>query len=145
MTNSRFQGKEYYSKNDVFFHNEQWHCFDAHSKLSRPSKKDLLNDLNDQIEFTNTRIHNASHIIVTLGTAWVYRNLDSNEIVANCHKVPQKQFDKELLSVETIHQSLNNIINLIESVNSNASVIFTVSPVRHLKMVLLKTCKAKRI
>ena len=135
--------KKVYSKTDVFFLNEQWHCFDAHSKLSRPSKEDLLNDLNDQIEFTNTRIHNASHIIVTLGTAWVYRNLDSNEIVANCHKVPQKQFDKELLSVETIHQSLKNIINLIESVNSNASVIFTVSPVRHLKDGFVENMQSK--
>lgn len=63
----------------------------------------------------------------------MYRNVESNEIVANCHKVPQKQFTKELLSVEVIEQSLQNIISLVGSVNPNAKFIFTVSPVRHIK------------
>ncbi|WP_298237913.1 GSCFA domain-containing protein [uncultured Algibacter sp.] len=135
--------KKKYTKADVFFLNEQWHCFDGHSKLSKPSKDDLLNFLNEQLEITNTQIYNSSHVIVTLGTAWVYRNIDSNTIVANCHKVPQKQFDKELLSVELICQSLKNIIDLIQSKNPKVSVIFTVSPVRHLKDGFIENMQSK--
>jgi lysophospholipase L1-like esterase len=125
--------KKEYSENDIFFHNEQWHCFDAHSKLSSTSKEDLLCHLNRQIESTYQQINKSSHIIITIGTAWVYKHIESNSIVANCHKVPQKQFEKELLFVDEISNSLKNIVDLIRSINKNTSVIFTVSPVRHLK------------
>lgn len=122
-----------YSENDIFFHNEQWHCFDAHSRLSASLKERLLTELNNQIKSINQQISKATHIIITLGTAWVYRFLESNQVVANCHKVPQNQFKKELLSVEEIAQSLQTMAQLIQSVNPKASIIFTVSPVRHTK------------
>ena len=136
------EGKEYLEK-DVFFHNEQWHCFDAHSKWSNVSKEELLNDLNSQIESTNNQIYESTHIIITLGTAWAYRSVETNKMVANCHKVPQKQFSKELMGVDDIIQSLENIVRLIKSVNSNASVIFTVSPVRHLKDGFIENTQSK--
>ena len=63
----------------------------------------------------------------------VYRNIITNEIVANCHKVPQKQFTKELLSIETIQKNLKKIITLVTDVNKEVKFIFTVSPVRHIK------------
>lgn len=132
-----------YSKKDVFFHNEQWHCFDAHSKLSNTSKENLINQLNKQIDLTSSKLKPASHIIITLGTAWVYRDVKTNSIVANCHKIPQKQFKKELLTVEEVTSSLKNILSLIRSVNYNATVIFTVSPVRHIKDGFVENTQSK--
>ena len=123
----------FYTENDIFFHNESWHCYEAHSELSHSNKAAFLNSLNGIIEKANGQISDASHFIITLGTSWVYRNIETNEIVANCHKVPQKQFKKELLSVEIIEQSIQNSIALIHNVNPNANFIFTVSPVRHIK------------
>ena len=123
----------FYTENDIFFHNESWHCYEAHSELSHSNKAAFLNSLNGIIEKANEQISDASHFIITLGTSWVYRNIETNEIVANCHKVPQKQFKKELLSVEIIEQSIQNSIALIHKVNPNANFIFTVSPVRHIK------------
>jgi len=132
-----------YSESDIFYHNEQWHCFDAHSKLSNISKEHLLEDLNTQIRLTKTNIQKATHIIITCGTSWVYRLLEANSIVANCHKVPQKEFEKRLLSVEEVKQSLQNIVTLISSVNSNAEIIFTVSPIRHLKDGFIENTQSK--
>lgn len=125
--------KEAFTEHDVFFHNELWHCFDVHSELSHPDKETLLQNLNQQLIITNHQLLEATHIIITLGTAWVYQSEDTGEIVANCHKVPQKHFAKELLSVETIQRSLKGIIRLITTVNATAQFIFTVSPVRHIK------------
>ena len=122
-----------YSEDDIFFHNEQWHCFEAHSKISRTSKEDLLKELNTQIRTTSTFLKEASHIVITLGTAWAYRLIERDNFVANCHKIPQKKFLKELLSVDVITESLEAIVSLIKSVNSKVSILFTVSPVRHTK------------
>lgn len=135
--------KKEYSEKDIIFHNEQWHCFDAHSKLSSSSKKELLINLNKQINTTNEQINKASHIILTLGTSWVYRFIKTNTVVANCHKIPQNQFSKELISVETIVDALNNILSLIKSVNNKAVILFTVSPIRHLKDGFIENMQSK--
>ena len=122
-----------YTEKDIFFLNERWHCFEVHSNLSSTNKKELLNLLNQQSQNTNQLLTNASHIIVTLGTSWVYRHIESDTIVANCHKIPQKKFSKEILSTNEISESLDATIQLIKSVNNNATILFTVSPIRHLK------------
>jgi len=124
--------KEYTDK-DVFFLNERWHCFDAHSDMSSSSKQELLQNLNDAIQHTNQEINETSHIIITLGTSWTYRFIETDTTVANCHKVPQKKFLKELLSVDEISQSLESIIALVKDINPSINIILTVSPVRHLK------------
>ncbi|MEZ4795716.1 MAG: GSCFA domain-containing protein [Flavobacteriaceae bacterium] len=132
-----------FTEDDIFFYNEQWHCYDAHSKLSQVAKENLLIDLNNQIGLTTQQLNNSTHIIITLGTAWVYRHIETDAIVANCHKVPQKKFLKELLSVDEILESLGSIITLIRSVNKKASIIFTVSPVRHLKDGFVENTQSK--
>ncbi|WP_026724170.1 GSCFA domain-containing protein [Flavobacterium sasangense] len=122
-----------FTENDIFFHNDLWHCYEVHSELSNSDKDAFLKSLNNIIRSTNKQLNDSTHIIITLGTSWVYRNIESNEIVANCHKVPQKQFTKELLSIHQTEESLQSIISLIHSVNPNCNFIFTVSPVRHIK------------
>ena len=73
----------------------------------------------------------------------VYRNKVSNEIVANCHKVAQNQFDKEILSVETIEKSIQNTIDLVKKINPNCNFIFTISPVRHIKDGFVENQRSK--
>lgn len=132
-----------YANNDITFQNERWHSFDTHSGLSSSDKKQLLENLNSAIAETHTRIKEASHIIITLGTAWVYRCIETDEIVANCHKIPQKKFLKELLSVDEITESLDAIVALLKSVNPNITILFTVSPVRHLKDGFVENTNSK--
>lgn len=125
--------EELFTEDDVFFHNDLWHSFEVHSELSNPDKAVLLHKLNQTVREMHKQISQATHVTVTLGTAWVYRNCQSKEIVANCHKVPQKGFAKELLTPEAIRQSLEAIILLLSTANPSAKIIFTVSPVRHIK------------
>jgi len=132
-----------YSEENIFFHNEQWHSFEAHSKLSNPLKRVLLQDLNDANKLTHQQVHKSTHIIITLGTAWVYRFIESDTVVANCHKVPQKKFLKELLTVGEIAESLKATIALIRSINKSVSILFTISPVRHLKDGFIENQQSK--
>jgi lysophospholipase L1-like esterase len=132
-----------FSEKDILFQNERWHCFDAHSAISSADKNELLNNLNTAISTTNKRLKEATHIIITLGTSWVYRFIETNTIVANCHKIPQKKFSKELLSVDEVSESLEVILALLKSVNTTINVIFTVSPVRHLKDGFIENTQSK--
>jgi len=140
---TRSINKAYYSVEDLCFHNEQWCSLDVHSKLNKISKEELLKVLNTQIDETHQELINASHVVITLGTSWVYRHIATDVIVANCHKLPQKQFLKELLSIEQITESLDAIVSLVKSINPKATFLFTASPVRHIKDGFVENTQSK--
>jgi len=129
----RITNQFFFTEKDIFFHNERWHCYEVHSDFSDVNQKELLGKLNTVLRISLIQLFQASHLIVTFGTSWVYRNFESNAIVANCHKMPQNQFKKEILSVGTIENSIKNTFDLIKKINPNCNFIFTVSPVRHIK------------
>lgn len=135
--------KESLMEKDVFFHNERWQSFDAHSDLSHTNKDQCLSALNKGLLQTHDYIRDATHIILTLGTAWTYRYLKTDRLVANCHKLPQKEFSKELLSGKEIIESLENTLNGIRTLNPKAAVLFTISPVRHLKDGFVENQRSK--
>lgn len=131
------------TKEELIFNNERWHYLNAHSSLSGTNKEVIISNLNTKLEHTYADLKTTSHLIITLGTAWVYRHLQTNEVVANCHKIPQKNFNKELLSIETIYNSLQHVINAIKTINKEVHVIFTVSPIRHVKDGFIENTRSK--
>lgn len=126
-------GNKQFTSEDVFIHNEIWSSFDAHSDLNELDQEDLLESLNHKLQTFKEKLSKASHFILTLGTAWVYKKLESQKIVANCHKIPQKDFTKELLSIESCLNSLKEIEQNLRKINPNIQIIYTISPVRHIK------------
>ena len=122
-----------YSEKDVFFSNGCWQSFRAHSRLNSTSQYEILERLNTALKSTQTQLKNASHIIITFGTAWVYEHIESKTTVANCHKQPQKEFKKSILSIDQLQETFESIRSILKSFNPEVSVVFSISPVRHLK------------
>jgi len=122
-----------YTKADLTQNDGLWHSFNHHSQFSSPDAAKTLTAINTSINTANIFIKEASHIIITLGTAWVYTYNDSGKIVTNCHKVPQRQFTKSLQSVAQITANLERMYKALKSVNQKVTIIFTVSPIRHLR------------
>lgn len=132
-----------YTQDDIFKLNDRWHSFDTHSELSNRSREKLLINLNSALDKTRNRLKNASHIGITLGSAWAYRHLASDSLVANCHKIPQKEFSKILSSPADIVASLGNSIEYIRSFNQAASIFLTISPVRHARDGFIRNMRSK--
>ena len=114
-------------------HQENYHVLLFDSSFQHTNKELLLK----QIEVSSLQLmqslQQTKTIFITLGSAWVYKHIESNAFVGNCHKVPQKEFSKELLSLDQIKQSLFQIQQSIRQVNTQCNIIFTISPVRHLR------------
>ncbi len=132
-----------FSEEDIFQHNGIWKCFETHSELSALDKNKFLQNLNTALQSLQEALFSSTHIVFTYGTSWVYRNIENHEIVANCHKLPQKNFTKELLSIEKISKSIQNIFDRISEVNPNATIVNTVSPVRHIKNGFIENSLSK--
>ncbi|GGG19207.1 hypothetical protein GCM10011344_19760 [Dokdonia pacifica] len=120
-----------------------WKSFIAHSRLNSGSKGAMVDKLKEAQEQLTKAIAKASHVFITLGTAWIYQHNETGIAVANCHKVPQKQFVKGLLPIEETTASLKRQCAIIQKINPKASIVFTVSPVRHLKDGFVENMRSK--
>ncbi len=106
-----------------------WFHYDTNTLLSAPDPSTVLLRYNDALDALRTRLPAARCVIVTFGTAWVYRLREEGRIVANCHKQPQALFRRERLGVEQIVAEWSE---LLAGPLADKETIFTVSPVRHI-------------
>lgn len=120
-----------FTKNDLFLHNEIWNCYDFHSDMSGLEVEKVLQNINDKILETRVFLKETNVLFITFGTAWVYET--NKEIVANCHKVASKEFEKRLLTVAEIETKAKSTLAKLKQYNEKIKIVFTLSPVRHLK------------
>ncbi len=131
--------KKSFTENDVDGH----FSFLAHSDVNGARGLETLANLQIAGENLKHQLEKASHVIITLGTAWVYEIKAAETIVANCHQQPQALFNKRLLSIEEIASALEKIKISIGSVNPAAQTILTLSPVRHTRDGMVENTRSK--
>jgi hypothetical protein len=122
-----------YKEEDLLQLNNLWHSWIHHSVFSGVNKNEVLQKINVSQSCAHDFLEKAKFLIITLGTAFHYRLKNSNENVANCHKAPADFFIKKLLSIEEIKTALLNAITALEIFNPGLKIIFTVSPVKHVR------------
>ncbi len=122
-----------YGEDDIQFSKGLWYNFDFHTRFSNPSKAECLNNMNSAIGNANSFLNDLQNLIVTFGTARVYRLMQTNRVVANCHKIPAKEFGHQIMTVDEIVGSWSILIERLIEKNVNLKIIFTVSPIRHWK------------
>lgn len=116
-----------YQENNLIQHQELFISLEHHGVFSGIDKMHVLENINESIEVAHIFFNSSKYIIITLGTSFVYHHIAQNKIVANCHKIPNKEFEKRLLTIEEIVQRFDSIKNKLK----DKKIIFTVSPVRH--------------
>ena len=127
----------YTTRDEIYL---SWH---HHSELFDTSLGGLKDTLTTLHRKWQSALSDAKWCIVTLGTAWVYRLKEHDQLVANCHKQPGDWFEKQLLSIDRITQSLENIAQFVVAHNPNINLVWTVSPVRHLKDGFVENQRSK--
>jgi hypothetical protein len=128
----------------LFYQNECWNSWNHHSRFSHPDKNICLKSINDSTIAASNFILTADWIFITVGSAFVYE-LDNQQVVANCHKVPTDKFRKRLLTAAEVIESFEKMLDEILKVNPSAKVIFTVSPVRHLREGFVENNRSKAV
>ena len=136
-----------YQEEDLFEARGNWHSWMHHSLFSTPSPKETLTKINDRLAKAKKILMKAKNncepvskvqpsedwLMITFGTAYVYRNKETQAIVGNCHKMPERMFIRSMLDVKTIVLEWEDVLKKLREANPNLKVIFTVSPIRHAK------------
>ena len=128
---------------DLIELNGLWHSWKHHSVFSGISKKEVVNAIEASKEHAHHFLKQAKILIITFGTAFSYQLKNSLKNVANCHKAPPDYFIKILVPIEEMKRDLLSVISALRLFNPGLKIIFTVSPVKHIKDGLEENNRSK--
>ncbi len=129
-------------EHELFLHQGLWSHWDFHSSLSSPSRSEAIKKMGEQVNTAHEFLRTASHLIITLGSAYVYE-LEDSRLVANCHTCPASMFKKRLLDPDEIIASCNSFMKRLREFNPAIRLTFTISPVRHLRDGFIENNRSK--
>jgi len=127
LDNQPFRADELIKDNDLY------HSFSHHGRFSGIDPNEVLATINSRMEQSLVFLRAADFLIITFGTAFVYRLQSTGNVVSNCHKLPAKLFTYQRLTIETIVEEWNHLIIRLQTLNPSLRILFTVSPIRHWK------------
>lgn len=138
----RCQNSRLYTKED-FEHKGSYFSWEHHGDFTYDTIDKAVAESNTLLQKTQKNLSQSDVIILTYGTSLVYKH--QNKVIANCHKQQNKLFEQEQLSFSEIKASIHRTIDLISSLNAEAKIIFTVSPIRHLRSGVTESSRSKAV
>jgi hypothetical protein len=132
-----------YAEDYLFYNNELWHSWQHHSRFSGINKEEVLQHINSSQKQAHEYLKEANWLILTPGTSFYYTLLEKEESVANCHKVPASSFRQAMLTSGEIIEQLTKTFEKLRSFNPKLNIIFTVSPVRHIRQGIVENNLSK--
>jgi len=128
---------------DLFEQHGVWNSYTHHSSYSSVDREECLMGINQSLASGSIMLRESSHLVITLGTSWVYRLKESGDVVANCHKTKASAFDRFFVDSRRAADELGEAIAAARKVNPHLRVILTVSPIRHIKDGLVENQRSK--
>jgi len=122
-----------YEEGDLLQVGDHWVSLDHHGKFNNQDKSTALASINASLLRGRNQLLSSDVVFITLGSSWVYEHLQQERVVANCHKIPNKEFNKRILTQQEVHLILRHVPELFRAKKLKAKIVFTVSPVRHWK------------
>jgi lysophospholipase L1-like esterase len=142
--------KVYYEK-DLFYLNEAWHSWKHHSRFSGLRQEACISKINNSISTAHTFLKESDHLVITLGSAWIYTltekasNATLYSVASNNHKAPSDWFQKRVLTAPEIVSIFEELIQQLKEFNPKLQVLFTISPVRHLREGFIENNRSKAV
>ncbi len=139
------------TQSDIFQYNETWHSWKHHSRYSGITAEDCVQKINDSTAQAHAYLKNANQVVITLGSAWVYTltenalNALQGSVAANNHKAPANWFAKRLLTVSETMDVMWAMLERLLQFNPGIHIIFTISPVRHLREGVIENNRSKAV
>lgn len=130
---SRLINKKEFTVDDIIEKDGIFHSFYHHSRFSSTDRTEVLNSINQSLALAGQKIASSDFLFITFGTAWVFEYNKTGKVVSNCHKIPSKEFTRKRLSVIEVVSVYEKILNQLLELNPKLNIVFTVSPIRHMK------------
>lgn len=118
---------------ELFFHRDLWNHSLFNSTVSSPDRDEMTERLNRKLMEGREKLKAASFLVLTLGTAYIYEEVSTGDVVSNCHRRPASDFRRRLLTVDECRKALEDLMTAVGELNPGVKMIISLSPVRHLR------------
>ncbi|WP_294549736.1 GSCFA domain-containing protein, partial [uncultured Bacteroides sp.] len=125
--------KKEYTEKDLFAYRGLWHSPMHHGIFSASTPEETLQHINERLQQAHQTLLKLDWLMLTFGTAYVYEQKETGKVVSNCHKLPENSFHRRLLPVDEIVDEYTSLITSMAARNPNLKILFTVSPIRHIR------------
>jgi hypothetical protein len=132
-----------FEKEDLSYFNELWQSWQHHSRFSNIDDREALRIINESQARAHSFLEQADWLIITLGSSFSYRLTENGAPVANCHRAPSQWFRKHLMTIEETNSVLDNCLHQLFRFNPQLQIIFTISPVRHIRDGVIENNRSK--
>jgi hypothetical protein len=145
------QDPSLFSAQDLFEWEGVWHSWSFHGRFSHLNKSTALDNMQNSLQAGQAFLAGAKYLVITLGSAWVHELThaapieNTGQIVANNHKAPAHWFRRRLLKTEEVLAILDQALYKLFKFNPGIQVVFTISPVRHLREGAIDNNRSKAI
>lgn len=129
----RIASGQLYTEEELVTQDGLYHSMDHHGSYSGGNKEVVLEKINTALEKSRRHLSHSKFVFISLGSAKVYRFKKTGSIAGNCHKIPQDAFESFRITLPECQLELEKITRSIRQLSPMAHIIWTVSPVRHLK------------
>ena len=125
--------KRLYEESDLFSYREYWHSPMHHGSFSAATPEEVVRNIRVRLEQAHKEVKQLDWLMLTFGTAYVYEQKKTGKVVANCHKLPEKDFVRRRLETDEITEDYIQLLDELISLNPKIKILFTVSPIRHVR------------
>jgi hypothetical protein len=138
-------------ESDLFQFDQGWHSWKHHSRFSGLNAEEAIRKINTSTSHAHSYLKETSYLMITLGSSWIYTltekalNATAGSVAANNHKAPADWFNRRLMSIEEVLQVLNSMLRRLFLFNPKLKIIFTISPVRHLREGVVENNRSKAV
>lgn len=139
----RIMSGNQYTEKELVQNADLWHSLQHHGCFSSPEKDKTLNAINGEFSVASNALKKTGWLIITFGSAFAWKHFASGNIVANCHKIPAKEFEKVFLDADSIVPDWLQLLSELKKFNPKLRVMFTVSPVRYIRDGIIENNKSK--
>lgn len=122
-----------FTETDLLYSRNLYHSSYHHSRFSNTDKNACLDNINKSITKAHLLLKSTNILFITFGTSYVYFSKTQQHVVGNCHKLPASEFDRYRIETDDIVEMWTNLIERLKDINPTIKIIFTVSPIRHMK------------
>jgi hypothetical protein len=131
--------------NQLIQHDGLWHSLLHHGSFSGADKEQVIEKINQSTLLAHETLKNANYLMITFGSAWVYKYLPTKTFVSNNHKLDGNLFEKSLLKATDLKNEFDLFYQKLKQINPTIKLIFTVSPVRYIRDGLYENNVSKAV
>lgn len=136
-------GDHSFDEHELFYSHGMYVHSDFHSCMADADPQQVLCNIHSGLKTFKSQLARLDFLFITLGSTSGFKLKSNDQLVANCHKLPSNLFIPYEVDLKEAIEKFDGVLKELKSFNPDLKVVFTVSPVRHIRHGIIENARSK--